>query len=561
MPSVTPRHSTPPKALAEGDTVAGSTLVEPIARGERLSCWRAKREDGSPSTVHILTRAADPRERRNFLEGARRLQNLTRSRPIKGVMEVVEIAAMELAYLGRGGAVGTMEDISVLGWGTKETVAFVRRVSRALRELHDAGVHHGCLRPGNVLIDAELRPRLADVGMVVLDDSYDGPSDMKHDYSAYAAREVRLGEKPSVLSDVFSVGRLLYFALLGEEPDEDDEDLPLLRSLNGQPPGLVRIIRKCTTREPERRYPDMAALVADLSNWEVAGDVGLKHPEGEEAREAPDDEEAPPSSRRGGAPSARPSASVRPAAPSMAEAEERAEPAAKVPVMSVSIRDDPDEDILTPTQSRLGGLLGAVIVAGTLVLHYVTATPSTAGIVAVLVGVIGLSLSVPVLGNAPVASRLVAALVLGLAVFAADPVGEVAEAGRRAKLAKGSPVERATRIESLAKRGYADFRDIDFSGIDFANLRLAGARFDGARLAGANFTGAKLNGASLAKADVAGAIFNGADLSGVRTTEAMGWLESRCDDDTVMPAQWICEEGRPAPDRVALPGVYSEQTD
>lgn len=543
MPSVT--HSIPPKALADGDTVAGSTLVEPIARGERLSCWRAKREDGSPSTVHILTRAADPRERKNFLEGARRLQNLTRSRPIKGVMEVVEIAAME--------------DIGVLGWGTKETVAFVRRVSRALRELHEAGFHHGCLRPGNVLIDAELRPRLADVGMIVLDDSYDGPSDMKHDYSAYAAREIRLGEKPTTLSDVFSVGRLLYFALLGDEPDEEDEELPLLRALNGQPPGLVRIIRKCTTRERDRRYPDMAALVADLSNWEVAGDVGLKHPEGEEAHEAPEDEEGPPSSRRG-APSARPSESVRPAAPSMSEPDERPE-AAKVPVMSVSIRDDPDEDILTPTQSRLGGLFGAVIIVGTLVLHYVTAAPSTSGLVAVLVGVIGLSLSVPVLGNAPVATRLVAALVLGLAVFAADPVAEVAELGRRAKLAKGNPVERATRIETLARRGYGNFRDIDFSGIDFAGLTLAGAHFEGARLAGADFTGAKLNGASFAKADVAGAIFSGADLSGVHTVEAMGWLEARCDDATVMPAQWICEDGRPAADRAAIPGVYSEQRD
>ncbi|HHH31584.1 MAG TPA: hypothetical protein ENK57_24990 [Polyangiaceae bacterium] len=559
MPSVT--HSQPPKALAEGDTVAGSTLVEPIARGERLSCWRAKREDGSPSTVHLLTRAADPRERKNFLDGARRLQNLTRSRPITGVMEIVEIAALELAYVGRGGAVGTMEDISVLGWGTKETVAFVRRLARALEELHDAGVHHGCLRPGNVLIDSELRPRLADVGMLVLDDSYDGPSDMKHDYSAYAAREIRLGEKPTVLSDVFSVGRLLYFALLGEEPDEEDEELPLLRALNGQPPGLVRIIRKCTTRERKRRYPDMAALVADLSNWEVASDVGLKHPEGEEGKEAPDEEEAPPSSRRGAATSARPSESVRPAAPSMAEAEEAKEPAAKVPVMAVSIREDIDEDVLTPTQSRLGGLLGALIIGGTLVVHYVTATPSTSGVVGVLIGVIGLSLSVPVIGNAPVASRLVAALVLGLAVFAADPVGEVAELGRRAKLAKGSPEVRAARIQALARKGYVNFRDIDFSGIELEGLDLAGAHFDGARLAGADFTGSKLNGASFAKADVAGAVFHGADLSGVHTTEAMGWLESQCDDDTVMPAQWICEEGRPVPERVALPGVYSEQSD
>ena len=268
--------------------------------------------------------------------------------------------------------------------------------------------------------------------MCIRDSSYDGPSDMKHDYSAYAAREIRLGEKPTTLSDVFSVGRLLYFALLGEEPDEEDDDLPLLRALNGQPPGLVRIIRKCTTRERERRYSDMAALVADLSNWEVAGDVGLKHPEGEEVHEALDDEQAPTSSRRG-VPSARPSESVRPAAPSMSEPEERAEPA-KVPVMSVSIRDDPDEDILTPMQSRLGGLFGAVIIAGTLVVHYVTAVPSTPGVVVMLVGVIGLSLSVPVLGNAPIASRLVAALVLGLAVLVADPVGEVAEMGRRLSL-------------------------------------------------------------------------------------------------------------------------------
>jgi serine/threonine-protein kinase len=454
-----------------------------------------------------------------------------------------------------------MEDISVLGWGTKETVAFVRRLSRALKELHEAGVHHGCMRPGNVLIDSELRPRLADVGMIVLDDSYDGPSDMKHDYSAYAAREIRLGEKPTPLSDVFSVGRLLYFALLGEEPDEEDEDLPLLRALNGQPPGLVRIIRKCTTRERDRRYPDMAALVADLSNWEVASDVGLKHPEGEEGREAPEDEEAPPSSRRGGASSTRPADSVRPAAPSLAEPEEAAEPA-KVPVMSVSIREDPgDEDVLTPTQSRLGGLFGAVIIFGTLVLAYMSAAPSTAGVIAMLVGVIGLSLSVPVLGQSPIGTRIIAALVLGLAVFAADPVGEVAEAGRRAKLAKGDPLERSVRIQGLARRGYANFRDIDFSGIDFVGLNLAGAHFDGAKLNGANFTGAKLNGANFVETDVAGTVFNGADLSGVHIDEAMGWHESRCDDATVMPSEWFCEEGRPVAERVALPGVYSEQRD
>jgi serine/threonine-protein kinase len=551
------RQSSPPRALAAGDEVAGATLVEPIAQGERLSCWRAKREDGSPATVHVLTQAANPRERKNFLEGARRIQRLSRSRPITGVMEIVAIEPMELAYVGRGAAVGTMEDIKVLGWGTKEMVAFVRRLSRALGRLHAADVFHGCMRPANVLIDSELRPRLADIGMIVLDDTYDGPSDMKHDYSAYAAREIRLGEKPTPRSDVFSVGRLLYFALLGTEPDEEDEDLPLLRALNGQPPGLVRIIRRCTTREPDQRYPDMGALVADLANWEVAGDVGLKHPKGEEAAEAPEDEEAPPSSRRAGAPaSSRPADSMRPRAPEPADGKE--DKPAPVAITPIALREDEEEDVLTPTQSRLGGLLGVVVILGALAVAYQTASSSVFGVVAVFVGVIGLSLAMPVMGSAPVASRVLAAIVLGLGMFAADPVNELAEMGRRARLAEGSPAERVPQIQRFVERGHTNLGGIDYSGLVLTGMDLRGVSFNAARLTGTDFSKAKLAGASFDGADVSGANFAGADLSGAEMVKALGWQQARCDEDTAMPADWFCDEGQPTPEQVTLPNVRVE---
>jgi Pentapeptide repeats (9 copies)/Protein tyrosine and serine/threonine kinase len=548
MTNVSP--SSPPRGLAKGDQVAGATLVEPISEGERLSCWRAKREDGSPATVHLLTKSADPRERKNFLEGARALQSLSRSRPIEGIIEIVAIEAMDLACVGRGGAVGSMEDIGVLGWGTAETVAFIRRLCRALGALHAAGVVHGCLRPANVLIDSELCPRACDVGMLVIDDSYDGPSDMKHDYSAYASREVRLGEKPVVQSDIFSVGRLLSFALLDQEPEANDDDLPVLDELAGEPAGLVRIVRRCTTREKTKRYPDMDALTRDLERWQSVEEVGLSHPKGREG--AVEQIEEPPSSRRGRE-SSRGRDSVPPAAPS-GEGTPEPPPAAR---LSVTLRADQeeDDDVLTPSQARLGGLLGGVIIAGVLVFAYVSAVATTVTMLGLMIGAVGLGLAMPVLGGAPIGSRVVLIGVLAATAWFTNPDALAAEAGRRAKLTKGAAPERAARVKRLASRGFTNFEGIDFAGLDFNRMNLQGVRFSGCRLAGANFKGANLSGVSFARADLAGAHFAGADLSGVAIVDALNWRQSTCDDDTVMPGRWICEDGAPAAENVAMPGV------
>src|SRR5262249_39839587 len=65
-------------------------------------------------------------------------------------------------------------------------------------------------------------------------------------------------------SDIYSLGLLLYEALGGTRPPQGASPLQLPR-LNPQVSvGLADLIRKCLAADPGGRYPDAAALAADL---------------------------------------------------------------------------------------------------------------------------------------------------------------------------------------------------------------------------------------------------------------------------------------------------------
>jgi hypothetical protein len=545
--------------LEKGAMVAGARLVEPVTRGERITCWRALRPDGAPATIHALVKTASEREKENFLKGARKLAVVGRNRPLPGVVDIAAVVPNVPAYLARGGIAGTMVDVTILGWGVKETITFARRLGRALGALHTHGVIHGCLYPGNVLLDDDLNPRLSDAGMLILDDSYDGPSDMQHDYARYAAREVRLGRKPDVKSDVFSFGRLLYFVLHGQQPDEADEDKPLLASLEHAPAGLVRIIRKATLRDPGGRYASMDEILTDLESWREAERVGVAHPRGLEGGAVPADgtsDEPPPSGRgseRGGRtsvpPSWRPSDSDRPGS---AEPKPRREPRAPeapqaeqpVAVRTYTAPPPADDDVISPLQARIGGSLALVLFLGSLVMAYFGGVASNLAVAGTIVGAVGMSLFFPPVG-APVFSRFITALLLGLTVWYVDPASAFAERGRHARLRDGSPEERGLRLARMKARGFRDFQRLDLVGVDFSGLDLSGLSFADSQLRTAIFKNATLTGAVLDGADLRAADFSGADLAGVDVTRSLGWIDSRCSDATLMPEGWLCHDGHP----------------
>ena len=44
-------------------------------------------------------------------------------------------------------------------------------------------------------------------------------------------------------------------------------------------------------------------------------------------------------------------------------------------------------------------------------------------------------------------------------------------------------------------------------------------------------------------------------VPGATLQQASGWLLARCDEETVMPAGWLCDGGHPAADKVTPPAL------
>jgi serine/threonine protein kinase len=91
----------------------------------------------------------------------------------------------------------------VLGRG--EVLCIIEQVARGLKDLADHGMCHGDLSPTNILIDRDGRVRLVDFGF--------GNSDLgrRHVTPEFAAPEVLKGAVPSLVSDWWSLGKILVW--------------------------------------------------------------------------------------------------------------------------------------------------------------------------------------------------------------------------------------------------------------------------------------------------------------------------------------------------------------
>ena len=175
------------------------------------------------------------------------------------------------------------ELVGVKALEPERAAQLVQSIAGAVQFAHARGVLHRDLKPQNVLIDAEGRPRVTDFGLAKLTH---GASSLTVSGTAmgspsYMPPEQAAGQNDRVgpASDVYSLGAILFELLttrppfLGATPLDimkqvvEREPLPPRSLYPNVPADLDTICLKCLEKEPSLRYATAQELADDLGRF------------------------------------------------------------------------------------------------------------------------------------------------------------------------------------------------------------------------------------------------------------------------------------------------------
>jgi len=217
-----------------------------IGTGSQRTVWLADdRESGRPVALSEIPSAADA----GVVDGHRTLawiQRASRDRHVAPVYEVLEQpdGVLIVAEYFEGGDLRAWIDRGMISAGDdREALRMASQIARALDYAHSAGVVHGDVSPGNILLDIDGNAFLADFGFASRDD--DRSVTAGAGTPPYMAPEKARGDAGSVESDLYSLGCVLFELLTGRPPFEGaDRDAILLRHQLEQPKLPSRILNR-----------------------------------------------------------------------------------------------------------------------------------------------------------------------------------------------------------------------------------------------------------------------------------------------------------------------------
>jgi serine/threonine protein kinase len=165
----------------------------------------------------------------------------------------------------------------------REAAAICRDLAEALEYAHRNGVIHRDVKPHNVLIGPDGKPRLMDFGLAkLIDQNQDltGTGQVMGTAAYMApeqARGLRTVVEPTI--DVYSLGATLYRCVTGRPPFQASTTIEVLRQLNEDEPVSPRRLNqevdveietlclKCLEKEPSRRFQSAGELAAELNRY------------------------------------------------------------------------------------------------------------------------------------------------------------------------------------------------------------------------------------------------------------------------------------------------------
>lgn len=268
-------------------------LIGRLEQGELADLFRAE-QDARPVVVKLFhPKTTDAAYARAVVETAHRLQRVTRA----GIAHVLEVG------LVKGRLAIAREDVGRYPLGlvlqrlnTREVLlpptlalTMMLELLDLVGEVNDAGVAHGALTPGNVLLDDDGRVGVSDFSTLT---ALNASPALRKAFAARGRSSYRAPEavsEPTVAADVYALGAIAYELLTLREASLGKSGVSTRADRLPPPSRLVRrlnarvdpVIMRALEPTPSRRYRtcgDFAAALRDFlsSQGGVAGREDLR---------------------------------------------------------------------------------------------------------------------------------------------------------------------------------------------------------------------------------------------------------------------------------------------
>ncbi|HEU4944279.1 MAG TPA: Stk1 family PASTA domain-containing Ser/Thr kinase [Solirubrobacterales bacterium] len=179
----------------------------------------------------------------------------------------------------------TLKQLIDAGVAPEQAAGLIRQVLEGARFAHQHGVVHRDLKPQNVIVDEEGKATVTDFGIAQA-----GVSEITQAGSVlgtphYLSPEQAQGFEVTAVSDLYSVGVMLYEALTGRVPFEGDSAVAVaMKQVSQAPqrpssvnpkvsPALDAVVMRALEKEPGQRFQSADAFIAAI-------DAALKDPGG-----------------------------------------------------------------------------------------------------------------------------------------------------------------------------------------------------------------------------------------------------------------------------------------
>ena len=296
------------KTVPPPPRIEGYDIIEYLGRGSMGTVWKARQKSVNREVALKLLapeRIGSPKSKARFeqeVELAARLKHENIARIYdSGVQKGVYFYVMELidgVHLDEYVKQQKLSDLQIL--------SLMATICKGVEHAHQHGVIHRDLKPSNILVTQEGKPYVVDFGLAKtqeitsdsvvtgeLPEKLSEPAIGKSNIAltqegavtgtlAYMSPEQAAGgsKQITIRSDIYNLGVILYYLLLGEYPHDlnggfhqvrrrvaTEEIRPPCQFRPNMDKKLQDLLLMALKRDPDQRYPYVGDLAKDLRNY------------------------------------------------------------------------------------------------------------------------------------------------------------------------------------------------------------------------------------------------------------------------------------------------------